>query len=244
MILHWRDHADAGKYCVAPRINLRIPVIRRRVEDVGQRRFTSWSLRAMIVADAFEPGSWLVTIAIVVLALVGVWVFRGSRLLSLTPRIYGGGDWLIATSARRAKILCLFAFARTVTVDRGSAQITISRRSWWVARRLRRIPFARVAKILYSVDDLGLETTWGQEGNTLDAFRVQLELVDGAIVNLFTFYGEGTLQEGWDTPWWLPDWAWNLQRRFDVYGSQEIDSRHFVDRLQKLLDVPVGRPPG
>ncbi len=56
--------------------------------------------------------------------------------------------------------------------------------------------------------------------------------------NMFNFSGEGTFAN--HGPW--PDWIYWDEFAFDLSGSQESESRTFVDLLSKMLRVPVVPP--
>jgi hypothetical protein len=57
------------------------------------------------------------------------------------------------------------------------------------------------------------------------------------LVHLFHFYGEGTFVN--NSP--FPDWCYWEEYLLDMSGTQESESRTFVDLLQKMLNVPVTR---
>ena len=169
-------------------------------------------------------------------------LLRGSPLLSIAPRVAAGPGWLIATSSFPAMLLSLFSYSRAVCVDSDARQVHVRSRYLWFCRWHKVVRFDEVEKILYFLSDLSPATTIGATGDTIDRFKVQLRLHDGSDVHLTSFVGAGTFQRGWDTWWFLPDWLFTLERTFDMSGAQAIQSREFLDRLQRLLQVPVGRP--
>ena len=65
-----------------------------------------------------------------------------------------------------------------------------------------------------------------------------MRLKDDSELRLFNFIGDGTFTN--DGPW--PDWMHWDEYVFDISGSQENESRVFVDVLSTLIDVTVIPP--
>lgn len=166
---------------------------------------------------------------------------RGSILLSIGPRVLSGPDWLLATSSLPAAVLTLFSHRRYLTIDGRSRTIVIRRRLLWFVRRERSVAFTDVKNILYELDDLNVWTMIGMTGDTFDCYKVGLRLQDASELHLFSFLGAGTFQRGWDSAPWMPDWFFAVESTFDMSGAQSIQSSQFIEKLQELLNVPLGR---
>jgi hypothetical protein len=64
-------------------------------------------------------------------------------------------------------------------------------------------------------------------------FIPYLMTVDGRRIDLFSFYGEGTVHTGW--------WGVLLgDQIIDFKGRQEKRAREFTERVATLIGVPVG----
>ena len=105
-------------------------------------------------------------------------------------------------------------------------------------REFKRIPFDRVEAIVYTYDDWNSDAGLGYSHDSKDSFTVKLKLWNEHLVHLFNFYGEGAFVN--NSP--FPDWCFWDEYLLDLSGTQESESRTFVDLLQKMLDVPVTRP--
>ena len=75
--------------------------------------------------------------------------------------------------------------------------------------------------------------------NSSDLYNVGLRLHGRKEVHLFYFYGDGEFSN--DGP--LPDWFYWSDYVFDVAGTQQRESRWFVELLSKMIGVSV-EPPG
>jgi hypothetical protein len=64
---------------------------------------------------------------------------------------------------------------------------------------------------------------------------VGLRLQDDKFIHLFFFFGDGTFTN--DGP--LPDWLYWDDYLFDFTGTQEKESRGFVELLRKMIGVHV-----
>ena len=71
--------------------------------------------------------------------------------------------------------------------------------------------------------------------DSVDLFSVGLRLLSGEELHLFYFYGDGTFSN--DGPW--PDWLYWEDYVYDMSGTQERESRAYVDLLAKMIGVPV-----
>jgi len=157
------------------------------------------------------------------------------RLLSLCPRLTKRKDRLVASTPWRLRVLTLGLFLRWVIIDPKQGVIILRRRYFWFFGRGWRIPFDAVAAVTYAYQDWGDSGGWSWAHDTFDIFRVGLRLQSGKERHLFTFLGDGTFRN--DGP--LPDWFYWAEYAFDTSGTQEKESRAYVERLSKLIGAPV-----
>jgi hypothetical protein len=186
----------------------------------------------------------LVVVSIGVLS-IGLRLFLKSylgktRLLSLSPRVVSGENYLVARTHRLVTWLTLGLCGRTVLVDRIKKHVIIRSRWLWLFPREKRLPFSAIEAVLYGYSDLNPFTAIGFTGDTLDMFSVKLQLYKGNQVHLLHFCGEGTVEIGPATPECV-HWMFWLKRRLDFSGAQEEDSRSFVNRVSNLIGVEVRR---
>ncbi len=157
-----------------------------------------------------------------------------SPLLSICPRVRKVKGALVARTNLTLRILSLGLMNRKVRVDRNKEEVTISRRLFWFYPRRRRIPFAHIEAVTYSYQDWAADSwTWAHD--SVDLFSVGLRLHGGGETHLFYFYGDGTFQN--DGP--LPDWWYWEEFLTDFSGTQERESKLFVDVLSKMIGVTV-----
>lgn len=157
------------------------------------------------------------------------------RLLAVCPRIRKESHRIIGTTAWRVRVFLLGLFYRRVEIDADSRRITIVARYAWFVRRELNVPFTRVRAVTYGYEDLSPDSILAYAHDSFDWFRVGLRLADESELHLFHFIGEGTF--GNDGP--FPDWVYREESVLDLAGSQERESRAFVELLSMILDVPV-----
>ena len=158
-------------------------------------------------------------------------------LLSMGPKISREEGRLVARTSLMGFLSSLTLLHRTVIVDPMKQAISIRRRLFWFFTSRKKIPFERVQSIVYTYDDWNSNTAFGGSDDSKDCFAVKLKLWSDRLVHLFNFYGEGTFVNNSAFPDWF-DWD---EYRVDLSGTQESESRMFVDLLQKILNVPVTR---
>jgi hypothetical protein len=122
-----------------------------------------------------------------------------------------------------------------VTVDPRKEAVILDRCYFWAFPHRRRIRFAAVEAVTYGYQDwaVGASLPWAHD--SVDLFSVGLRLHGGDEQHLFFFYGDGTFRN--EGPW--PDWLYWDDYLFDVSGTQERESRAFVELLGKMIGVPV-----
>lgn len=157
------------------------------------------------------------------------------RLFSLCPRLSKRGGRLIASTAWRLRIVTLGSLYRRVLVDPVKQEVRIYRRYFWAFARRRRIRFGAIEAVTYGYQDWGGGASWTGAHDSVDFFSVGLRLHGGEELHLFYFYGDGTFVN--DGPW--PDWLYWDEFLFDWSGTQERESRAFVELLSKMMGVTI-----
>jgi hypothetical protein len=158
-----------------------------------------------------------------------------SPLLSTCPRLCKEGSRLVARTPWRLLISTLGLVYRQVTVDPKKEAVSVYGRYLWLLPRRRRIHFRAIEAVTYGYQDWASDAWWSYAHDSVDLFSVGLRLHGGDEVHLFYFYGDGTFTN--DGPW--PDWLYWEDYLFDMSGTQERESKAFVDLLSKMIGVPV-----
>jgi len=154
------------------------------------------------------------------------------------PRIHKGSGRIVATTAWRVRLLFLGTLYRSVTVDPPKRSVLIVSRYLWLFSWRKQIRFSKIQAVTYGYEDMAMGSALATSHRAMDWYTVGLRLVDGTELKLFTFIGGGTYINESYTPDWL---RWE-EYTFDFSGSQERESRAFVDVLSKLFDVTVVPP--
>ena len=158
-----------------------------------------------------------------------------SPLLSICPRLSKVRGRLVASTAWRLLIPTLGLVYRQVTVDPKKEEISVYGRYFWILPRRRHIRFRAIEAIAYGYQDWAVDASWTWAHDSMDFFSVGLRLHGGDEVHLFYFYGDGTFAN--DGPW--PDWPYWNDYLFDLSGTQERESKAFVELLSKMIGVSV-----
>lgn len=158
------------------------------------------------------------------------------RLLALCPRIRKQGDCILVTTAWRTSLLSLCTIYRKVLIDPQSRKLAITSRYLWLISRFREIPFSAIQDITYGYEDMSMDLTYAND--SFDWFTVGLRLTDDTELHLFNFIGDGTFSNNGP----FPDWSYWEEFALDLSGSQEKESRVFVDLLAKMVGVKVVPP--
>jgi hypothetical protein len=172
--------------------------------------------------------------------VLGLIAFRkrnvGTSLLSIAPRISKRDDKLVASTSLVGLLVSLTLLYREIVVDPKQEIITIRCRFLWFFKTRTQVRFSDVAAISYDYENWNLISGMGFTGDSLDCFSVKLGLHNGKYLHLFRFFGAGTFE---NRDGLYPDWVYWDDYLLDVSGSQEEDSRAYVNLLQHLLDVPL-----
>ncbi|MBL9166709.1 MAG: hypothetical protein JNN07_03140 [Verrucomicrobiales bacterium] len=158
-----------------------------------------------------------------------------SLTISVCPQIQAEGDKLTASTSGFIRILNLGSFSRRVVVDRVARTVTVAQRSAWLLQRERVLSFAEIAAVTYGYDDANPFSVFSTTHDSVDRYVVGLLLVGGEEVRLFSFVGDGSFTN--EGP--LPDWWYWEEYVLDRTGSQERESRLFVQLLSKMIGVTI-----
>lgn len=158
------------------------------------------------------------------------------RLLALCPRIRKHDDCILVTTAWRSSVLSLGTIYRKVVIDPQNRKLVIASRYLWLISRSREIRFSEILAVTYGYEDTSLDLDFGHD--SFDWFTVGLRLKDDSELRLFNFIGEGTFTNTGP----FPDWCYWDEFAFDLSGSQDKESRTFVDLLCKMIGVKVVPP--
>ena len=157
------------------------------------------------------------------------------RLLAICPRIRKEGGCVVATTARRTRFLSLGTIYRQVIIDPANKMITIRSIYLWIIRLRRIVRFSDVHAITYGYTDMSPDSGLSFAHDSYDCFEVGLRFKDDSEIRLFSFIGEGTFSNKGP----FPNWLYWSEYALDLAGSQEKESRAFVDLLSKMIGVTV-----
>ena len=160
------------------------------------------------------------------------------RFLSICPRVSKVNGTLVATTAWRIRILTLGLLYRKLTVDPKEKVLTIFGHYFWFFPRQRRIKFSSIEALTYGYEDWSIGSVISWAHDSLDLFAVGIRLYKDEELHGFYFYGDGTFTN--DGP--LPDWLYWDDYLFDLSGTQERESKGFVDLVAKMVGVSVVPP--
>jgi hypothetical protein len=156
-----------------------------------------------------------------------------TSFLSSVPRITADENRLIAATSLPFRIVTLGLSIRRVTVDRELKLVTIEDRKAWIWHRRISLHFNEIESITYGYDDVSLSGVFQTAHDSVDRFVVGLKPYGRDEVVLFNFVGDGTFTN--EGP--LPDWWYWKEYATDWSGTQQQESRLFVQLLSKLIGV-------
>jgi hypothetical protein len=156
------------------------------------------------------------------------------RLFSIRPRVGKRDCRIVAKTAWRLRILLIGLAVREVEIDPQAEIIRLKSRYLWFLHRHHVFPYGDIEAIIYGYHDNVLGASWSAHESS-DWFNVGLRLVDGKEIHLFHFIGDGTFTNNS----MFPDWMYWGERFLDVEGSQERESRAFVELLSTMVGVQV-----
>ena len=111
--------------------------------------------------------------------------------------------------------------------------VTLERRNAWFWRRQLSFQFHEIESITYGYKDASLAKYISLSYDSADWFLVGLKPREKEEIRLFWFSGEGTITDKLNLP------AWATWGRLDWAGTQEQESKLFVQLLSKLIGVPI-----
>ena len=157
--------------------------------------------------------------------------------LAISPRVWREGPALHARTRTFYRLLTAFGYDRHLIVDPTSRRVTLTIRRYWAFGSRETLCFDDVTALEYRYASLptafGVTLRGLQWTDSVNWYVVSLALrTSREPIVLFRFAGEGAEWTGWSGGL-LGD------ELLDVQGTQEIESREFVDRLRRLLNVPM-----
>lgn len=158
------------------------------------------------------------------------------RLLALCPRIRKDDDTIVANTAWRVSVLSFGTIYRKCVINPQARTVSVSSRYLWVISRFREIPFSEIENVTYGYEDMSMDLAFAHD--SFDWFTVGLRLTDDTELHLFNFIGDGTFSNNGP----FPDWSYWDEFAFDLSGSQETESRVFVELLATMVGVSVVPP--
>lgn len=155
--------------------------------------------------------------------------------ISFCPRIKADAHRLIATTSWWGRVVTLGLSFRSVVVDRQTETVCLEQCTGWFFRRRQVFPFVQIGAVTYGYEDLSPFAGYAETHNAVDRFVVGLRIHGAEEVRLFDFVGDGTFTNGGPLPDW---WYWD-EILMDFVGSQERESKLYVQLISKLIGVPI-----
>lgn len=161
--------------------------------------------------------------------------YESRSAISVCPRIRADEDRLTASTSWLVRILGLELSLRQVVVDRRSRTVTVEQRTAWFFHRRHILSFAQIAAVTYGYEDVNPFAIFSSTHDAIDRYVVGLRVVASDEVRLFSFLGDGVFSN--DGP--LPDWWYWKDYMLDFTGTQERESKLYVQLLSKLIGVTI-----
>jgi hypothetical protein len=170
---------------------------------------------------------------------------RPMALLQVVPHIEVESDRVHGCTAWPARLLVLFLYNRSVTIDRRAQQVLVTTRWFWFWQSDRRIPFDRVSRIIYRAQALPSLSPWRylsffQNSDVCDSafFLISIAIKDAAEdrrssheLTLFTVWQQQPRPADW-----IDKFA-GLGANPNLIGDEGSDV--IVDILHEYLGVPI-----
>jgi hypothetical protein len=141
----------------------------------------------------------------------------------------------VATTGWRFSFLTLGLMFRRIVVDTETQTVAIHRRYGWLFGGTRTIRFRDIQAVTYGYDDWSLGARLSYTYKSMDVYVVGLRLYDDREIRVFHFFGEGVFANNGPFPDW---WYWS-EYVFDLTGTQQRESRRFVELLSRMIGVSV-----
>jgi hypothetical protein len=156
--------------------------------------------------------------------------------LAICPTIARDGDLLVASTSGLGAFLTLGLALRRVAIDPKAKTITVRQRMGWLFASERTFRFDQLRAIIYRYEDWNPATALSMTGDSKDCYVVGLAVFGHRDpIHLFRFVGEGSFQNNS----YLPDWYYWQEFLFDARGSQEQESKNFVNLLASMTGASV-----
>jgi hypothetical protein len=147
-------------------------------------------------------------------------------LLTMKPKVWTEGEKLIGRCPLSLRLLTLFFYDKTVTVDRRIKLFKIESKILWIFKSHTIIPFKRIKSISYAYDSMS--TSYSLLRGSMDEvenYSIYLELTNPEErLKVFNFFGEGAVNTGLTGVLCGDDIV-------DFKGDQEDTSRSYIDLL-------------
>ena len=166
---------------------------------------------------------------------IHVMAYESPFAISICPGIRADEHRLTASTSWIVRIVALGFLLRHVIVDRRSQTVTIEQRTGWFFRRQQVIRFAEIIAVTYGYEDVNPFGLFSTTHDALDRYVVGLRVGGRDEVPLFFFLGDGVFTN--DGP--MPDWWYWDEYITDFTGTQERESKLFVQLLSKLIGVEI-----
>jgi hypothetical protein len=142
----------------------------------------------------------------------------GFRLFSRCPCIETQDGKLLAKSSWWAYMACLGLYSTEVAVDTVHRKVIVACRFFWFFQTKRFVSFNEIRCIAYDYQGPSGSALvrWLTDDDEEEAFSVSLRLEDQTVIPLFSFFG-------------------------NRWGTQEEESKNYVEQLSKMIGVPVSR---
>ncbi|MFO0935597.1 MAG: hypothetical protein U0798_03660 [Gemmataceae bacterium] len=156
-----------------------------------------------------------------------------TSLLSFGPRIHRVRNQLHAVTGWRVWLMTLGLSNRRVVVDPDQKMLRIHDRILWFFPKKRSFKFRHIRAVAYGYSDQSGGSIFSLAHDSYDVFSVGIKLHgdDNTYRHLFRFLGDGTFVN--DS--YYPDWWYWEEYLTDCEGSQERESRRFVELLLKMI---------
>jgi hypothetical protein len=160
--------------------------------------------------------------------------------LSYAPRVVVADTWLMARTHRLWSVLSLGSYQRVLRVDARRERVWLRERHWW-RPVTREVPFGEIDHIAYRftpfVTELFSSARDGrltlENGDQIERYTLELVLLSGEVLPLFSFVGEGAVMTGAVGVLLGDEWL-------DMEGTQDEDSRALVKHLMRLTGLGLG----
>jgi len=162
-----------------------------------------------------------------------------SRLLSMAPKVIVTDSEVSIRDNLLGRILRCFFSSRNVLVASPAKQVTIKERRWWLFTTTYVLDFSEIDYLDYDAAEyttsIGFNFRSFQSQDSLERFTVALVTKDEGYYELCNYVGEGSVENGWYGVIMGGD------NMLDLAGTQQQDSRNFVNLLCDRIGIQIGK---